>query len=937
MEIADRIRSRCAVSGVLAPSRLTPGTEAEPDGSCCRFRAGEACGCRPDDDMHVPISDDALVRRLATLDVMTNLLTVLESIAGTEYADASKVSTVHETPAARGEMATFETMVGDDRHRIVETLVADYESIRAGGPAQLVVLEGGSGVGKTTLVRELYRRVAEQQPDPPYWPADILEGTRPLLEDPAGVIGARKMIYPDPAAKRDEDATPEYMWWGILCSEDGARRRTSTIGTEDQQLIHHVGDLVERRQGNKEFRGAAAAALAEVASVVVPGLGLILDVAGYSTSGRTVIEAAKKLLDRRRDAAPDATSMVAASIDTQAAAVAELVETLSARELPFIIVVDDAHFADPMLATALARIVAGSSRALILASAWPGFEDDSDADSGTLATVVVKAQELGRARVIEVAPLDDGDMAALFRAQVPGTDAALVDALVQRASGYPLAAMGALRVCVERRDIVSVDNAPRLEMKLEDVGGLPMTWPEILRVLWDRLPVDIRQLLAVATLQGPEFEKELALIGVRENGGDADDEDVMRTEDPLRLIRPKASRDVFEFAERIMFDVAKERRGGLISEDAVEKIRRRWLDEAVELLDQPAGESSELPAVLEMRLKAGFETAADPNFRPRDLPRGKVLKQIRDRLIAAAIRDQRLADVLRAHELWVAVVSRGRSTRFEDYVKAKREYAAACRDVGYYERAGEILEELIDELETEDAAHRLLGGVLVDMSTVCCDLSDWEAAEAHGVRASELLREGTPSSRLIAEVNLEVYRRCLGRYDLATSNREAQAAVAALDTPDAQFAEFGQGEDRRERPEQLVARRREWRQLENELTDAEAAHSPTSSEAAFATAKLADSLYDGNSYAPAVYHLDRLVRGIVDATPSQRGRAAGQLAVIRGEQGEGGAARRLLEELRESGTEVLEAAMLVPELPTLIEREGIEDLLESPATSPDPP
>ena len=193
------------------------------------------------------------------------------------------------------------------------------------------------------------------------------------------------------------------------------------------------------------------------------------------------------------------------------------------------------------------------------------------------------------------------------------------------------------------------------------------------------------------------------------------------------------------------------------------------------------------------------------------------------------------------------------------------------------------------------------------------------------MRAAELLRHGAPMSRVTAELNLEIYRRCMQEYDRARSNRDAQAESLALLTPETLLAELG---DTGFEPDvverwvrERIANRHEWVQREQHLTDMEAAYGPTSQEAVEATADLADFHFTTYAYAPADYHLKRLVDGPLEGTAAQRGRATGQLAVIRSEQGRHQEARRLLARIEELGPEAVAAAMEVPDLLQLVERE----------------
>ncbi len=90
-------------------------------------------------------------------------------------------------------------LVGAEHNRVVEQLLEILAQLRAGdaNTPRLVLLRGPSGVGKSRLVRELYERLRDAQPDPGYWPPLTEQGvatgagvdplaTRKLLTPPAG-------------------------------------------------------------------------------------------------------------------------------------------------------------------------------------------------------------------------------------------------------------------------------------------------------------------------------------------------------------------------------------------------------------------------------------------------------------------------------------------------------------------------------------------------------------------------------------------------------------------------------------------------------------------------------------------------------------------------------------------------------------------------------
>lgn len=65
--------------------------------------------------------------------------------------------------------------VGADRFALVDELVSAFDAVAADGGVRVHVLSAPSGLGKTRVVQELYARLAEAQPEPGYWPAELTD------------------------------------------------------------------------------------------------------------------------------------------------------------------------------------------------------------------------------------------------------------------------------------------------------------------------------------------------------------------------------------------------------------------------------------------------------------------------------------------------------------------------------------------------------------------------------------------------------------------------------------------------------------------------------------------------------------------------------------------------------------------------------------------
>jgi class 3 adenylate cyclase len=94
----------------------------------------------------------------------------------------------------RGSGAVGSTFVG--RERELETLRASYRTTVAGGTAALVTVIGEPGIGKTTLVRELWEQLADESPEPlrrvgrcpPYGAGITYRPLADVLKDHFGIL-----------------------------------------------------------------------------------------------------------------------------------------------------------------------------------------------------------------------------------------------------------------------------------------------------------------------------------------------------------------------------------------------------------------------------------------------------------------------------------------------------------------------------------------------------------------------------------------------------------------------------------------------------------------------------------------------------------------------------------------------------------------------------
>ena len=138
-----------------------------------------------------------------------------------------------------GRSAT--TSLSAQQDELVGSLRDDFEKVRASGRPRIVVLEGPVGLGKTLVVHEFYRALAEAQTGLRYWPTDAFPS--PNGASAESLRKARKLLVPLQLDEEenwkpcDEGATIPWMWWGLHCSLSG---HGDAITGNDRQLRQHL-------------------------------------------------------------------------------------------------------------------------------------------------------------------------------------------------------------------------------------------------------------------------------------------------------------------------------------------------------------------------------------------------------------------------------------------------------------------------------------------------------------------------------------------------------------------------------------------------------------------------------------------------------------------------------------------------------------------------
>lgn len=314
---------------------------------------------------------------------------------------------------------------------LVQGLVDRLDEIADGNLTvpRVVVLRAESGLGKSRIVRELYERLRDRQPEPGFWPPIPTEGQ-------AGPLAERKVLGPPlerfmwPAG-----ALPSFGWWTFNCERLQTGVNANVLAAAQAELSvwlppltqawaeragvwdrlvakrHDVAHLL-REAAAGEASDAALTQLQDLLNVTVPGVGTVASWVWKAG------QAGKRRLDEWRDLTEqvDLGQRAADRSEDAAHQLADSIRAVTRSNLPGVVVVEDAHRLTADLAvflTDLARPVEGRPLLVVL-TAWPEGELNPTWDGW-----LDDALRAGHAEIEQVPRLDRPDLETLIRRHAP--------------------------------------------------------------------------------------------------------------------------------------------------------------------------------------------------------------------------------------------------------------------------------------------------------------------------------------------------------------------------------------------------------------------------------------------------------------------------------------------------------------------------------------
>ena len=407
----------------------------------------------------------------------------------------------------RGGVGEF---VGRSRVGLVDGLVAVYDGVAGGRQPCWVSLEGPSGWGKTRVVHELFARLAGRQEVPRYWPA--------VIDDP--VLG-RKAAQPARFV-RPKDAFPEFLWWGIACSNRQGLASAALAGDVVRLYAHKTyldrawktlvpvrerarGGLVKagRMVAEEGVLELAALGVEQVASAVVPGVGTAARLTRWSAKG------VKHKLAERQDFASETVFDSTASSDVVDEVVGFL-GRLAQAGFPVVIFVEDAHNADEVVLELLDRMLRCEGTVLVISTAWPDVAGINPAFGELMSEHENRLRRVGHTEPAGTPFPEDAGLleletdarAAILHSYYPRVEAETKVFLLRRYVN-PLALELFCQVEVYRTSETYRTTGGELSLPPEQREQLPKTLRDLYRALWEELPKQVRFALAVAHVLTP--------------------------------------------------------------------------------------------------------------------------------------------------------------------------------------------------------------------------------------------------------------------------------------------------------------------------------------------------------------------------------------------------------------------------------------------------
>ncbi len=488
--------------------------------------------------------------------------------------------------------------VGVDRLAILEEICDLWKECKSGGRSRLVVIEGQPGSGKTRLVQEFYARLAASQPKPGYWPPRIEPPIKESGKGGASALASRGLITPKDTFKYKKRVRQSYSWAGVTCrlgenTNEPIRALIDTKGTF-KALNEDALRRIDQWKRILRALGAISVALVGLVLFVLNLVGVVapvliaigatltaMDLRAERGSFKRLADEARRWLRWRRIVDIDPGKETIKESGEARDWISEQLTKLASDQLPGVVVVDDASWADDDTVKLVERLLTGPYQVLILATVRPDpyQSQKKEGKEGTFGGLVndFESRTVNR----ELDSLDVGELTELVRARAPRTKLAVIRALVEKASGNPLFLIAGLD-----SDLLANSIADRAyQISPEDAReAVPNDYGGVFEKYWGQLPSDVCELLAVASIHGLLVQPDSLGVGYSAVFDNDFKQLIRQARDPYWwLTQIGASTDVDKFRDPGLFSAAKEQRGRkVVGPTSLGNARSKMISDLVE-------------------------------------------------------------------------------------------------------------------------------------------------------------------------------------------------------------------------------------------------------------------------------------------------------------------------------------------------------------------
>ena len=407
-------------------------------------------------------------------------------------------------------------LLGEHRN-VVGLLLERLEALRDPGCdlPRVVVLSGSAGSGKTRIVQELYARLRSDRGDA-YWPAmgDAVRTRGGAGTDP---MAGRKVVAPRidgflwPAG-----ALPTFGWWGLNCERLASGSSQDVVSAMRSQLEAHALPLAMARRQVEDFkdktRRLAGEAVDEVRSAFIDeGLSAAFDALKQRhisvPFGSTLVKWGFKGVDASWRRVQELNRLKrdfllgeqGRSIQrTASQQLADMLISLSHRDLPTVIAIEDMHLMGRELPAFLDAVSSRrSSPILVVGTVWPEGENN-----GVYRRWLNKAQSRGTVQYVNSPILGVDDLSRMIQEEAPRTSKADLFQIADRLNNPYLIRLW----LTERRTREHIEGHDGAVVLADENIRLPEDVVAVLKGRWDELDDAVRNAVFYAAAISPDTD-----------------------------------------------------------------------------------------------------------------------------------------------------------------------------------------------------------------------------------------------------------------------------------------------------------------------------------------------------------------------------------------------------------------------------------------------